>query len=289
MAWLLRYASHLGFRSLDAPLFLASVGSSDPVAHVNFAHELGFAGVQDALALQRKSVDSERIGRALLDCAMEPGCILYAPMSMATAPLWGTSAIEARHVRRRQLDAAILCAKGVGARRIAVLSGADPKLPKMLQLAFMINNLREAAESAERNDVVLCLEAVNSQALPNMLLQHVMEAYLVVRAVESPYVRLVFDTAHVQIMDGDVLTNLDRVWDAVEVVQVANVPGRVEPQAGELAMKPFLQSLVDRRYSGLVELEHVWSVPGRESEQRGIAYLTELERQLRPAPLSGPP
>jgi hydroxypyruvate isomerase len=153
----------------------------------------------------------------------------------------------------------------------------------------MIDSLREAAELAERNDVVLCLESVNSLALPNMLLQHIGDAYLVTRAVASPHVRLIFDTAHVQIMDGDVLNNLDRVWDAVEIIQIANVPGRVEPAAGELAMRPVLQRLVDRGYAGLVELEHVWSVAGRECEQHGIAYLTELDRQLRPpgtAPLA---
>jgi hydroxypyruvate isomerase len=287
MIWRLRYASHLGFRSLDAPLFLASVGSADPVAHVHFAHELGFAGVQDALARQRTNAECERIGRALIERAMEPGCILYAPMDLATAPLWGTNTAQARDVWRHELDASIACAKRIGARRIAILSGADPKIPKSLQLASMINNLREAVELAERNDVVLCLESVNSQALPNMLLQHVADAFLVARAVNSPRVRLIFDTAHVQIMDGDVLTNLDRVWDAVEIVQIANVPGRVEPEVGELAMRPLLQSLVDRRYAGLVELEHVWSVPGRESEQRGIAYLTELERQLHPPPPGG--
>jgi hydroxypyruvate isomerase len=284
VAWRLRYASHLGFRSLDAPLFLASVGSLDPVAHVRFATELGFAGVQDALARQRSIADSERLGRAMADCALEPGCVLYAPMNLVKAPLWATNSTDARDARCRELEAAIACAKRIGARRIAILSGADPRVPRSLQLAAMIDNLREAAETAERNDVVLCVESVNSQALPHMLLQHLMDAYLVVRAIDSPRVRLIFDTAHVQVMDGDVLMNLDRVWDAVEIVQIANVPGRVEPEAGELAMRPVLQRLVDHRYSGLVELEHVWSVPGLESERRGIAYLTELERQLRSPP-----
>ena len=288
MAWRLRYASHLGFRSLDAPLFLASVGSLDPVAHVRFATELGFAGVQDALARQRSIADSERLGRALADCALEPGCVLYAPMSLATAPLWGTNSTNAREARSRELEGAIGCAKRIGARRIAILSGADPRIPRSLQLAAMIDNLREAVEIAERNDVVLCVESVSSQALPHMLLQHLMDAYLVVRAVDSARVRLIFDTAHVQVMDGDVLMNLDRVWDAVEIVQIANVPGRVEPEAGELAMRPLLQRLVDHRYCGLVELEHVWSVPGLESERRGVAYLTELERQLRSPPVDGP-
>lgn len=286
MRWHLRYASHLGFRSLDTPLFLASVGSADSVAHVQFAHELGFAGVQDALARQRSAADNDRIGRALAERAMEPGCVLYAPMAVVTAPLWGSASIDARTLRLRELDEAIECAKRMGARRIAILTGSDPRTPKSLQLAAMVDSLREAAEIAERNDVVLCLESVNALAVPNMLLQHIGDAYLVVRAVSSPCVRLIFDTAHVQIMDGDVLNNLDRVWDAVEVIQIANAPGRVEPEAGELAMRPILQRLVERGYTGLVELEHVWSAAGRECEQRGIGYLTELDRQLRPAPLT---
>src|SRR5882757_9949514 len=127
MDWRLRYASHLGFRSLEAPLFLASVGSLDPVAHVHYAHQLGFAGVQDALALQRTAAENERVGRALASCSMEPGIILYAPMSVAVAPLWGTDSLEASEVRLRQLQAAIQCAERLGGRRIAILSGADPK------------------------------------------------------------------------------------------------------------------------------------------------------------------
>src|ERR1700739_4105886 len=47
MSWILRYAPHLGFRSLDTPLFLASVGSTDPMAQIAFIASLGFAGVQD--------------------------------------------------------------------------------------------------------------------------------------------------------------------------------------------------------------------------------------------------
>ena len=44
MNWNLRYAAHLGFRSLDLPLFAASVGSADPIAHIAYAAKLGLAG-----------------------------------------------------------------------------------------------------------------------------------------------------------------------------------------------------------------------------------------------------
>jgi hydroxypyruvate isomerase len=281
MQWRLRYASHLGFRSLDAPLFAASVGSADAVSHIEFAHGLGFAGVQDALARQRSPEAVDRIGRTLAKLGLEPGCVLYASMEIVKAPIWGSDAAADRELRLRELKSAIETAHRIGARRVAILSGADARVPKSIQLARLIDSLREAGEIAERAGVTLCLESTNSQALPGMLLQHVADAYLVARAVASPNVRLIFDTAHVQIMDGDLLTNLDRVWDAVEIVQLANVPGRVEPEAGEISIAPVLQRLVDAGYTGLVELEHFWALPGVVAEQCGIAFLSELDAGLQ--------
>lgn len=282
MSWRLRYASHLGFRSLDVPLFPASAGSVDPIAQIRFAHQLGFAGVQDALARQRPTAQVEQIGRTLAQLPLEPGCMLYAPMTIAKAPLWGSAEAEDRQTRMKELRAAIEVAQRLGTRRIAIISGADSRLPKSSQRENFVAALREAADLAEQADVVLCLEAINSLAVPDMLLQHIGDADKVVRAVGSKRVRLIFDTAHVQIMDGDLLTNLARVWDAVEIVQIANVPGRTEPERGEIAMTRVLQQLLDRRYSGLVELEHLWSQPGAETERRGIAYLQALDRGLIP-------
>jgi hydroxypyruvate isomerase len=181
-----------------------------------------------------------------------------------------------------ELRTAVEVARRLGTRRIAILTGADPRLPRSFQLAGFIDALREAADLAEQADIILCLEAVNSQVVPNLLLQHIGDAYLVARAVASPRVRLIFDTAHVQIMDGDLLTHLRRVWDVVELIQIANVPGRAEPEHGEIAMSRVLQELYERRYSGLIELEHLWVHPGVEAEARALAYLEEVERGWAP-------
>ncbi len=287
MTWQLRYASHLGFRSLEMPLFPFSAKAADAIEQIRFAHSLGFAGVQDALARQRPRDDVDRIGRTLAQLSLEPGSMLYAPMEIAKAPLWGSSDANDRHIRMRELDIAIDTAQRLGARRIAILSGLDPRMPLSLQLARFVDALREAAELAERHGLVLCLETINAQAVPDMLLQHIGDAYLVAKAVARASVRLIFDTAHVQIMDGNLLTNLEAVWDSVEVIQVANVPGRIEPELGEIAMLPFLNGLVARGYSGLIELEHLWATPGVEAEQRGIAFLRHVDSLLARAPLRG--
>ncbi len=110
-----------------------------------------------------------------------------------------------------------------------------------------------------------------------MLLHHIGDAYEMVMAVDHPNVRLIFDTAHIQAMDGDLLNHLDTCWDAIALVQIADNPGRLEPGSGELNFANILGALYRRQYRGLVELEHDWSLPGRDSEQRGIDFLRQLD------------
>ena len=141
----------------------------------------------------------------------------------------------------------------------------------------MVDNLRHAAEQAQRAGMVLCLESMSRRGLPGMLLRHIGEAYAVVKAVDSPAVRLIFDTSHVQVMDGDLLANLEATWDAVAIVQIADNPGRAEPGSGEINFDNVFRALARAGYVGLVELEHNWAVPGLDSEQRGIANLRRLD------------
>lgn len=283
MTWVLRYASHLGYRSPDTPLFREYVGSDDPVAHVEFAASLGFAGVQYALAVTRPREEITRVARALAHHRLEPGCLLYAPRDVLTQPLWGSSDTDAKQVRELHLTRSFAVAQELGARRIAVLSGAHPGQPRTIQHAALIENLKSAAEKAERAGVVLCLENLSRRSLPGMLLEHVADAYAAVTAVSSPHVRLIFDTSHVQIMDGDVLENLRTTWHAIEIIQLADNPGRGEPGSGELNFANILRAIHHQGYAGLVELEHGWTRTGRDVELRGIQSLRELDGALTKA------
>jgi hydroxypyruvate isomerase len=78
-------------------------------------------------------------------------------------------------------------------------------------------------------------------------------------------------------MDGDLLERLEATWDAIEIVQIADNPGRNEPGSGEIDFESVWKGLAGRGYRGLVELEHGWSRPGQESERRGLERLCELD------------
>jgi hydroxypyruvate isomerase len=276
VAWTLRYASHLGYGAVGRPLFHESAASPDPEAQVAFAASLGFAGVQFANAVARPAEERARVRRALERHGLETGCIVYAQRDVAMQPLWGTRDASARDVRERALLDGFAVADEVNARHVVVLSGVDTTIPIALQHTALIENLKRAAELAARYDKIICLESVSRTVRPT-LLQHIGDAYTVVRAVDNPHVRLIFDTAHVQLMDGDLLMNLRATYDAISLVQLADNPGRLEPGTGEINFARILAELRLLDYRGVVELEYNWSTPTRACEQAGIEQLRALD------------
>lgn len=277
MTWSLRYAPHLGYRPPFQPLFAATVGSDDPVEQVRFAADSGFAGVLYAAARGRPPAEQQRVGEALAAHGLEPGCILYTTFDQLRNTSWATDSVEARHWIAGELAQAMTTAQRVGAKRLAVLGGADPQRPIAYQRAAFVQNLRYAADIAARAGLTLCLETLSRKSIAGMLLEHMPDALAVVRAVDHPAVRLIFDTSHVQIMDGDLLFHLEQAWDSIAIVQLADNPGRLEPGSGEINFESVLRFLARRGYRGLVELEHGWQEPGLESERRGLATLRRLD------------
>src|SRR5262249_31561868 len=176
----LGYASHLGSRSWDEPLFRDSVGSLDPVAHVEFAAHLGLAGVQHALALARSRAEQEAVGAAMARLGLETGCVIYTTFDNLRRPRWSDAGSEARGWLAAELARAFDTAHRVGSRYLAVLSGADLHKDATSQRSAFIDNLRWAAERAEKAGLVLLLESVDRNRLPGMLLHHIADAHDVV-------------------------------------------------------------------------------------------------------------
>ena len=96
MTWSLRYAPHLGYRPPFQPLFAATVGSDDPVDHIRFAADNGFAGVLYAAARARTAAEQHKVGDALAAHGLEAGCILYTTFDQLRNTSWATEGKEAR-------------------------------------------------------------------------------------------------------------------------------------------------------------------------------------------------
>ena len=280
MSWTLRYAAHLGFRSLETPLFLASAGGADPLLQIDFVASIGFAGVQDPwFATRPRGVQDAMIAR-LQSHGLAAGCIVCGTPTAVRFPLWNTAGEPAQVRLENELRSAFDAAKRFGSKQIAVLTGADADQPRARQLETMVARLAWAASRAESEGLTLCLEPTNARTLVGMLLSYFEDGCDVARAVSHPAVKMIFDTAHVQSMDGDLLGHLERAWSVIEIIQIANHPARSEPEVGEIQMATILSAAHALGYQGLIELEHLWATPGVDAERRGLEWLRDTDAGL---------
>jgi len=274
----MRYASHLGFLSRDKPLFLETLGTTDPVIHIEYAAAQGFAGIEDNHLAGRDKTEQLRIGEALARHGLEMGCFV-ASVNLAKKN-WvnydDTSVAELDG----EITSAIETAKRVGGRYLTVAPTADPSIPVPYQVATFLRHLRRLAEACERSGVILCIEQTNQYGLPGMLLQHIADAYAVVKAAASPAVKLLFDFNHVQLMDGNLVANFERCRDEIAILQIADMPRRRELGLGEVNWPNVLRAVRNAGYQGLIEYEVVPSQPGAAGEQAALGALRKVDADI---------
>ena len=275
----LRYATNIGLNSLDTPLFRHLVGSIDPLEHIAFAHDHGFAGIEDNFLKLRPAREQERIGAELARRGLEMGCFLNNVASW-NLPRWASRDPDDQALLRAEIEKSIEVAKRVGGRLMTTLIARSDSEPLAYQRAALVDNLKRIAPLAERAGVVICLEAVNARDYPMLLLSDVADAYAVAHAIGSPAVRMVFDIYHAQARGGDVINALHRCWGMIGAIQVADNPGRAEMGSGELNWVNILRNIRDLGYRGLIELEHEVSSPGEDGERLVLDRLDLIDRAI---------
>ncbi len=120
-------------------------------------------------------------------------------------------------------------------RRIILLSGnIVPGLSHEQQVQSCIEGLKRAAEIVEGKDYELLVENIDPEEDPRYFLTSVAEGFKIIRAVNHPRVRFLYDFYHEQIAEGNLIQKLEQNIDLVGVCHVADVPGRHEPGTGEI-------------------------------------------------------
>jgi hydroxypyruvate isomerase len=138
--------------------------------------------------------------------------------------------------------------RGLPVRPVEVVTGA-------MWLAAE-RTLRRIARLGQREGVVFTFENLNTEVdHPGTPFARAADAYALVAAVGSPYLRLNLDLYHAQVGEGNLIELIRRSIDHVGEVQVADVPGRHEPGTGEINYPAIAASLRAAGYSGVVALE----------------------------------
>ena len=125
------------------------------------------------------------------------------------------------------------------------------------QKNILIYNLLKIAELAEKEDITVCLEALNSiNDHKGYYLDSTYTAFEILKCVDSPKIKLLYDVYHMQIMEGNVIENVTRNINRIGHFHSAGVPGRNEHYAGETAYPTVEKAIEDAGYTGYFGLEY---------------------------------
>lgn len=274
---LLRYAPHTGYLPQDRTPLFSALASPDISHQVRFAASQGMGGILDPWAIDRSAVEIEALERALDETGLVAGCVCALPLARFTEPLWVAGSNDEQ--LRGYLSHSLRIAKRLRSSVLAVLLFADGDTAPAVQRRRAIDRLRGAADLASARGITIGVEPIKGISGP--LIDNFADAVDLVRGVGHPGVKLIFDTGHVTDFGDRVLESYAQAYDDIAVLQLADMPGRVEAGGGRIDFVPVLAHAIARGYEGLVELEHQWSESGEDVQRRGLERLRAIDAQAQ--------
>ena len=147
----------------------------------------------------------------------------------------------------------------------------DPDDPKSGEISRQdgadncVRGLREVVRHAEKRGVTICMEHLNTRDNSHPMKGH--PGYQgddldwmasIIRRVNSPRMKLLFDVYHVQIMHGDILRRIEQNRDIIGHVHTAGNPGRGElDERQEINYPAVMRKLIEIGYTGCVGQEFI--------------------------------
>jgi hydroxypyruvate isomerase len=120
-----------------------------------------------------------------------------------------------------------------------------------------ITGLNRVKKIAEDHGVNICLELLNSKVNhPDYMCDHTAWGVRVVREVNSPNVKLLYDIYHMQIMEGDLIDTIRGNLQWIGLFLTGGVPGRHElDDTQEVQWDGVMRAIADAGFRGYVAHE----------------------------------
>ncbi len=177
----------------------------------------------------------------------------------ATAGLWKGIADPAAHDGfLTDLKAFFPVADKLECPAIIVLSGDRIEgLSHEAQHQACTETLKRAADLAAKQNVTLLLENIDPEENPKYFLTSVAEGFEIVRKVDHPHVKFLYDFYHEQIAEGNLIEKLEKNIAYVGLVHIADVPGRHQPGTGEINYANIFRKMAELHYDRYAAMEFV--------------------------------
>jgi hydroxypyruvate isomerase len=142
--------------------------------------------------------------------------------------------------------------------RLILLSGNRVEGMSHAQLhASCVETIKAAADLAAAKNIELLIENIDPEENPKYFLTSVTEGFEIIREVNRPNVKFLYDFYHDQIAEGNLIAKLDKNIDIIGLVHVADVPGRHQPGTGEINYTNIFRKLRELHYRGNVAMEFI--------------------------------
>jgi hydroxypyruvate isomerase len=180
------------------------------------------------------------------------------------------------HEFASSVSTAVRFAHALKCNRLHVMAGVLPHDAdadeRVRRRRIFVRNLKAACEEAAAQNVTLLIEPLNPRDMPNYLLSTQKEAHAIREEVGMPNLRVQMDLYHAQMVEGDLTEKIRRWLPYIGHFQIAGVPGRNEPDLGEVNYAWIFRLLDELKYDGWIGCEY----RPAENTTAGLAWMYKL-------------
>jgi hydroxypyruvate isomerase len=158
----------------------------------------------------------------------------------------------------KKMHATIDESKANGVPNIITFSGNRKGMADAEGAENCVAFLNRVKAHAEDQGINVCMEYLNSKVNhKDYMFDHIAWGVDVMKRVNSPRVKILFDIYHAQIMDGDIVHNIRDYFQYIGHFHTGGNPGRHEiDDTNELNYRFVAQAIADLNYTGYVGHEY---------------------------------
>ena len=139
--------------------------------------------------------------------------------------------------------------------RLHCLAGIAPQDDAHLEI--FVENLKFAARTCANHRLNVLIEPINLYDIPGYFLNTSTQALDIIKAVNENNLFLQYDIYHMHRVGDDMPKFISENIDQIAHFQIAGHPGRHEPDNGELAYSPVLETIDRSGFEGWIGCEYM--------------------------------
>jgi hydroxypyruvate isomerase len=142
---------------------------------------------------------------------------------------------------------------------VITFSGNRRGMADDVGLENCVTGLNRVKKYAEDKGVMICVELLNSKVNhKDYMCDHTAWGVELIKRVDSPKVRLLYDIYHMQIMEGDIISTIRQNIQYIAHFHTGGVPGRHElDDTQELLWHAIANAIADLHYQGFIAHEFI--------------------------------